>query len=371
MNYKNNQKYFSQKNYLLFAGIGVAVIGVILLFVSWWMIGAVVIILGIGMAAAANTSQFDIGWKTNIRSNDNNFVVQGINVGDTAAANKTALYVTDSSFKSFGMLRALTYSDGSTGFQVGNRRDVNNSGVFCGFIYKIAPDGTKTVIVEPASAVRDALGLGNTSGALPIENGGTGQATAAAALAALGNPQKNVAWQDAPVGISHYFYESTTGVADYSIPYNYVDVVVLKQSSTRGVAIATRWANSGSGLWINRLHGSTWKGWNPVNVYSTSEQIVGTWTDGKPIYRITFVKDGVTGTGEQAIGTLPRTPSTVVHMYGAYLNNAGDLWRNIPFWTTSNYYTSPYVRSDNKVYVYFGSDMNDSKKVRLTVEYTA
>ena len=56
MNYKNNQKYFSQKNYLLFAGIGVAVIGVILLFVSWWMIGAVVIILGIGMAAVSRES---------------------------------------------------------------------------------------------------------------------------------------------------------------------------------------------------------------------------------------------------------------------------------------------------------------------------
>ena len=56
MNYKNNLKYFNQKNYLLFVGIGIAVIGVILLFVSWWMVGAVVIILGIGMAAISRES---------------------------------------------------------------------------------------------------------------------------------------------------------------------------------------------------------------------------------------------------------------------------------------------------------------------------
>ncbi|MBQ9510776.1 MAG: hypothetical protein IJR55_03670 [Clostridia bacterium] len=57
MNYKNNQKYFDQKNYLLFIGIGVAVAGVILLIVGWWwMIGAVVTIIGVGMAAASRES---------------------------------------------------------------------------------------------------------------------------------------------------------------------------------------------------------------------------------------------------------------------------------------------------------------------------
>ena len=47
----------------------------------------------------------------------------------------------------------------------------------------ISDGGTGSTTVAGA---RNALGLGNTSGALPIANGGTGKTTAAAAYTALG-----------------------------------------------------------------------------------------------------------------------------------------------------------------------------------------
>lgn len=50
MNYKSNGKYFTQKNYLLYVGIGVVGIGVIFLILGWWwMMAAGIAVIGLAL----------------------------------------------------------------------------------------------------------------------------------------------------------------------------------------------------------------------------------------------------------------------------------------------------------------------------------
>lgn len=331
--------------------------------------------LGIGTAAGTNNT-LDIAWKTNIKANDNNLVVQGINVGDTAAANRTALYVTDSNFKSFGMLRALTYEDGAIGYQVGARRDVNNSGVFCGLTYKIASDGTKSFLIDSVSALRNALGLGNTSGAVPIANGGTGQTTAAAALGALSVPTSNADWKSAPIGISYYRYEGSGGASTYDLPQDSVMVIVHKYSNARGIALAYRWSRSGSNsvgmAWMNTCHDS-WNGWSQIsNSYASADQVIGVWTDGAKLYRY-CCSGSTTSTGDVTTSsTLPRTPTNIISIRGAFQRDSAE-WRPITFhsYAVAQHAVSVCITTDNKIHLYIGSSMTGTKKWNLIVEYTA
>ena len=47
MNYKTTNKYFTQKNTVMYVGIGIAVLGVIFAWLWWWMFGAAIIAVGI------------------------------------------------------------------------------------------------------------------------------------------------------------------------------------------------------------------------------------------------------------------------------------------------------------------------------------
>lgn len=106
-----------------------------------------------------------------------------------------------------------------------------------------------------------------------------------------------------------------------------------------------------------------------MNVYSTEEKIVGTWIDGKPIYRKTFVYEGATisstvismgsissfGDVETIKGSLKFDRGNVIHL--GYMNN-----------------------DNNKVFEAFISDSGDvgaispynnsNSKIIITVEYT-
>lgn len=62
---------------------------------------------------------------------------------------------------------------------------------------EIRPISTGGTGATTVAGARNALGLGNTSGALPIANGGTGKTTALEALLALGGIQIKKLWQNA------------------------------------------------------------------------------------------------------------------------------------------------------------------------------
>lgn len=216
----------------------------------------------------------------------------------------------------------------------------------------------------------DALTLAKP---LTIANGGHGKTTAAAGFAALSDPQLNVAWKDAPVGISHYFYESSTAAADYDLPSNYVEVIVMKRSDARGVALAYRWSNQSGGIWKNNLHGS-WQGWvADGDYYRTGEEAIGTWTDGKVLYRYSCT-GSTTSTGDITTSqTLPRTPDSIIKITGGFYSSADSAWRPIPFVTyyNINQAFSAVVTSDNKVHLYIGSGLTGTKTWKLVIEYTA
>lgn len=74
----------------------------------------------------------------------------------------------------FGSADVIPVSNGGTG------RSTLTSGYF------IRGNGTSAVTMSSAASARNAMGLGNTTGALPVANGGTGSTTAEAALQNLG-----------------------------------------------------------------------------------------------------------------------------------------------------------------------------------------
>lgn len=72
------------------------------------------------------------------------------------------------------------------GMNLGIRRKISGTWTWKQAKFSIDTSGNWTWDFGDASAARNALGLGNTSGALPIANGGTGQTTVASARNALG-----------------------------------------------------------------------------------------------------------------------------------------------------------------------------------------
>ena len=75
-------------------------------------------------------------------------------------------------------------------------------------------------------------------------------------------------------------------------------------------------------------------GWSEIediqpNVYSTTEQKIGTWIDGKPIYR-TILNPTVSGTGYISYSHGISNFSHIVKAYGFFLRNSGTIsWQVI------------------------------------------
>lgn len=58
----------------------------------------------------------------------------------------------------------------------------------------------------------------------------------------------------------------------------------------------------------------------PTNAYSTSEQVIGTWIDGKPLYRKTLMLSNPTLQADSSVGTGLTNVKRVVNMYGVTYN---------------------------------------------------
>lgn len=131
-----------------------------------------------------------------------------------------------------------------------------------------------------AAAILSRLGAGSDN-IVDVANGGTGAATAAAALLALGAPQSNVAWDTQGKGLGLYFYEGAS-TTDYNLPYQHCAVIVLIHNSQRGIAIAESWPAGTRDLYLNSLHGHSWTGWRHITPSidtwaAQSTNIVGVW----------------------------------------------------------------------------------------------
>ena len=175
--------------------------------------------LGIGMAAGTTNNQIDVGWLINsnkiIRTSEAfNKTSSGIDV--TAADNgvseskyPTAFRVLDANGKTYGYLNGAVYTSGKAGVYLqcqnydsfgeqvgygtlGVRIDKSGNVEYMisanAFLKTLGLGSSGALPITPGQggtgqtslqAARNAMGLGNTTGALPIANGGTG-ATAVA-----------------------------------------------------------------------------------------------------------------------------------------------------------------------------------------------
>lgn len=87
--------------------------------------------------------------------------------------------------------------------------------------------------------------------------------------------------------------------------------------------------------------------------YSTTEQVVGTWTDGTPVYEKTIILDNISGT-TYATPALNLSIDKVVSFY-AYVqlgSEGGSQWITSPFIESSSYRCDCHYQSaDDKIYI--------------------
>ena len=105
---------------------------------------------------------------------------------------------------------------------------------------------------------------------------------------------------------------------------------------------------------------------NAQQNYSTGEQIIGTWIDGKPIYRKVFI--GNINFNELNF-SLPNI-DTIIKMNGWATSEYSNSWL-IPCYRQDEYKNDVfYSTGSQEIRLSFGSFYNSSKKYQLIVEYT-
>ena len=105
---------------------------------------------------------------------------------------------------------------------------------------------------------------------------------------------------------------------------------------------------------------------NKMNSYSTTEQRIGTWIDGKPLYRRTFV--GNTGTSSQTVITSAYNNDTirVVNAYGSVRVAGGGV--NIGSYVNGNYFAGLFTHA-SELQLYFGQSLKNGTYM-ITIEFT-
>ena len=115
--------------------------------------------------------------------------------------------------------------------------------------------------------------------------------------------------------------------------------------------------------------------------YSTEEQLVGTWIDGKNLYKRTFVYDTATsGNAVISVGQIENFDTAFIDESASfYINTNSVLSEGTPNIVSINtsgrnvdaatYTSYPVIRNDGTIVVHYGSTTASSKTV-ITVKYT-
>lgn len=114
-------------------------------------------------------------------------------------------------------------------------------------------------------------------------------------------------------------------------------------------------------------------GWQEVddpNVYSTSETKIGTWVDGKPLYRKVFILNNIVASTSNSdfVDLSGMYIGDVVHLYGIYdAVNVGKF--PIPLTDSDQNYCVLFVNYSNKIR---GRFVNGAPSInaRIILEYT-
>lgn len=113
-----------------------------------------------------------------------------------------------------------------------------------------------------------------------------------------------------------------------------------------------------------------------ADIYSTAEQTVGTWVDGKPIYRKTFVVTSPSSGTSTEIDTSGLNIDTLVYIFGMFNSGSGtgSFEAPIPYVEPYDLQNSSinvfYLHDDSKIYVRKSSANMALASFHVTVEYT-
>lgn len=104
-----------------------------------------------------------------------------------------------------------------------------------------------------------------------------------------------------------------------------------------------------------------------LNTYSTNELKIGTWIDGKPIYRKVFT--GNKGNDDLNLGTVSSNLDTVTDEYGI-LTDTSNNKKKLPYYYSSSVWISMEVNSSKNLVVYGSTSQFAKGSVTMVVEYT-
>lgn len=113
-----------------------------------------------------------------------------------------------------------------------------------------------------------------------------------------------------------------------------------------------------------------------ADVYSTAEQTVGTWVDGKPIYRKTYVVTSPSSGTSTEVDTSGLNIDTLVYIFGMFNSGSGtgSFEAPIPYVEPYDLQNSSinvfYLHDDSKIYVRKSSANMALASFHITVEYT-
>ena len=111
--------------------------------------------------------------------------------------------------------------------------------------------------------------------------------------------------------------------------------------------------------------------------YSTEEQVVGTWIDGKPVYQKTIaISDNVISTGNNEIAHNISDLDTIIYAFGEYTRANGDLGFCVSIPVNTNAFTyavSLRGYTSSKILLEIGSAYNGTGRItecHITLQYT-
>ena len=128
------------------------------------------------------------------------------------------------------------------------------------------------------------------------------------------------------------------------------------------------WAHNVSHITVTGIRDKVSDAEKNFNKYSTTEEVIGTWVDGKPIYRKCF--NYTATTGEVIVADLSSLNiDTVCHMYGNF-KDGNALIESIPFYLHSAYTVTPFYKLADKSLRLTVNISNLSGTGVVIIEYT-
>ena len=104
------------------------------------------------------------------------------------------------------------------------------------------------------------------------------------------------------------------------------------------------------------------------DIYSTNETVIGTWIDGKPLYRKCF--NYTATTGDIFVADLSSLNiDTVCYMYGTF-KDGSSIIESIPFYLHSQYTIAPFYKLADKSLRLTANIANLTGTGVVIIEYT-